>query len=47
MGEADFQGFATENPLTDRSFVDAVTIFPLIQVTSPAVAMADMHPYFL
>jgi hypothetical protein len=34
-----FRDLQAENPLTDRSlYVGAVAVFPLMQVTSPAVA---------
>jgi hypothetical protein len=37
-----FRDQPTENPLTNQSYVDAVAVFSLTQVTLPAVAMADI-----
>jgi hypothetical protein len=35
-----FTDLPIENPLSDRSYVDDVAVFPQVQVTSPAVMMA-------
>jgi hypothetical protein len=44
MGEDDFQGsiLLTDNPMTDQSYVEAMPVFQLMQMTSPAIAMADL-----
>jgi hypothetical protein len=37
-----FRNLPTENIMTDQSYVDAVVVFSLMQVISPAVTMTDI-----